>query len=194
MEKEEVSLISPEIIISEFDRNKDRFVTNAGRSISSHLKKAKKIVDIHGSQESKQIVLSELNDIDHKIPSLEEEAFTTIQRIQNLLNQSEKIPVNDDIKLRAAQRAIDYKAPFHLSKNSMGDAIIIESYQEYRSTHNSDKCTLMFITHNKNDFSVQNGNQKEPHNDLKDIFDSTSSHYFINLSDALNKINSELVE
>lgn len=194
LEKEEVALICPEIILSEFDRNKDRIVTNAGKSISSHRKKAKKIVDRHGSKEIKQIVLSELNNIDHKIPTLEEEAFSTIQRIQKLLNRSEKIPINDDIKLRSAQRAIDNRAPFHSSKNSMEDAIIIESYQEYRSTHNSDESTLMFITHNKNDFSLQDGNQKEPHNDLKNIFDSTDSHYFINLSDALNKINSELVE
>lgn len=194
LDKEEVSLICPEIIISEFNRNKDRIVTNAGRSISNYLKKAKKIVDIHGSQESKNTVLSELNNIDHKIPTLSGEAFITIQRIQKLLNQAEKIPLTDDIKLRATQRAIDKRAPFHLSKNSIGDAIIIESYQEYRSIQGSDECTLMFITHNKNDFSVQNGNQKNPHDDLKNIFDSTNSHYFINLSDALNLINSELVE
>lgn len=194
LDKEEVSLVCPEIIISEFDNNKDRIVTSAGRSISSHLKKAKKIVDIHGSQSSKETVLSELNNIDQKIPTFEEEAFTTIQRIQELINQSEKILLNDNIKLRAAQRAIDKRAPFHLSKNSMGDSIIIESYQEYKSTHSFDNCTYMFITHNKKDFSVQDGNHKEPHDDLKNIFDTTDSHYFINLSDALNIINSELVE
>lgn len=194
LDKEEVSLICPEVVASEFDNNKDRVVASAGRSISSHLKKAKKIVDVHGSQTSKETVLSELNDIDQKIPTFEEEAFTTIQRIQELISQAEKIALNDDIKLKAAQRAIDKRAPFHLSKNSMGDSLIIESYQEYKSTHNFSDYTYMFITHNKKDFSVQDGNQKEPHNDLKNIFDSTASHYYINLSDALNFINSELVE
>lgn len=194
LEREEVSLICPKIILTEFDKNKERVVSTIGSSFSSYLKKVKEIVREYGDQEYKNTVLSELNNIDHKLPTFEEDAFNSIQRIQELLAQSEKIEPTNIIKLRAAQRAIEKKAPFHLSKNSMADALIIESFQEYKTNLNSSECTLMFITHNKSDFSTQNGNQKEPHEDLTDIFNANRYQYFINLPDALNTINSELVE
>jgi predicted ribonuclease YlaK len=194
LEKKEVSLICPEIIISEFDRNKDRIISDAGKSLSTHFKKVKEIVAAHGDQDLKEKVLSQLNDIDHKIPTLGENAFNSIQRIEELLDKSEKIPLSDEIKLRAAQRAIDKKAPFHLSKNSIGDAIIIESYSEYKLKNDSQEFKLIFITHNKNDFSLKDGNQKLPHEDLSDIFDSSKSQYYINLPEALNSVNSTLVE
>ncbi|MEX2477043.1 MAG: PIN domain-containing protein, partial [Gracilimonas sp.] len=114
LDSEEVSLISPNIILSEFDRNKERVVSTIGSSFSSHLKKVKEIVQEYGDQEYKSTVLSELNNIDHKLPTFEEDAFNSIQRIQELLAQSEKIEPTDNIKLRAAQRAIEKKAPFHL--------------------------------------------------------------------------------
>lgn len=194
LDREVVSLICPDIVISEFDRNKDRIITDAGKSLSSHFKKVKEMVTVHGDQELKEKVLSQLNDIDHKIPTLGENAFSSIQRIEELLEKSEKIAISDGIKLRATQRAIDKKAPFHLSKNSIGDAIIIESYSEYKLKNESQEFKLVFVTHNKNDFSLQDGNQKLPHTDLTDIFDSSKSQYFINLPEALNSINSELVE
>lgn len=194
LEREEVSLILPEIIISEFDRNKDRIIADAGKSLSSHFKKVKEMVATHGDQNLKEKVLSQLNDIDHKIPTLGENAFGSIQRIEELFKKSEKIPLSDEIKIRAAQRAIDKKAPFHLSKNSIGDAIIIESYCDYKLKNESQEFKFIFVTHNKNDFSLRDGNQKFPHEDLANIFNSSKSEYFISLPEALNTINPELVE
>ena len=52
----------------------------------------------------------------------------------------------------------------------------------------------MFITHNKNDFSLRNGNQKKPHEDFNSIFSSRKSEYFINLTEALRTINPEIIE
>jgi len=60
LNREEVSLICPEIIISEFDRNKERIVKDAGKSLSSYFKKVKEMVVTHGDQEIKEKVLSQL--------------------------------------------------------------------------------------------------------------------------------------
>ncbi len=194
IEREDVSLILPEIIIQEFDRNKERIIVDAGKSLSSHFKKVKEMVLEHGSEDLKESLLSQLNDIDHKIPTLGENAFNSIQLIEELFKVAEIIPISDEVKLRATQRAIDKKAPFHLSKNSIGDAIIIESFVDYKVKNEVQIQKLVFVTHNKNDFSVRNGNQKLPHEDFKEIFDNAKSQYFINLPEALNSINSELVE
>lgn len=194
IDNNEVTIILPEIIISEFDRNKDRIVADAGKSLSSHFKKVKEMVAEHADKESKQNILTQLNDIDKKIPTLGENAFQTIGRIEDIMKNAEIITVTDEIKLRATQRAIDKKAPFHLSKNSIGDSIMIESYNNYKIQNAAQDFSLMFITHNVNDFSIKNDNQKLPHEDLADIFDSPKSQYFISLPEALNSINPDLVD
>lgn len=194
IEQEEVQLILPEIVFSEFERNKDRIILDAGKSLSSHFKKVKAMVAEHSKNESKQEILNQLDDIDKKIPTLGENAFQTISHIEEIFKNIEIINITDEIKLRATQRAIDKKAPFHLAKNSIGDSIIIESYNEYKKQNEAQEFSLMFITHNINDFSIKNGNQKMAHEDFADIFDSAKSRYYINLPEALNSINPDLVE
>lgn len=191
---EEVSIILPRIIIEEFDRNKERIITDAGKSLSSHFKKVKALVSEHAKDDSKDKILSQLDDIDKKIPQMGETAFYSISEIEELFKGAEIIEVSNDIKLRATQRAIEKRAPFHLSKNSIGDAIIIEAYDEYKNQYLAQEFSLMFITHNVNDFSLKNGNQKSPHEDFATIFDSNKSQYFTNLPEALNSINPELIE
>lgn len=194
IKENEISLLIPEIILSEFNRNKDRIAADAKKSVASHFKKVREMVFAHGNKKTKSKILAELNNIDHKIPVLGDMANYSISRIEKLLYQAEIINVTDEIKLRATQRAIDKKAPFHLSKNSIGDALIIECYLDYKIKNVAQEFGLIFVTHNKNDFSLRNGNQKEPHEDLKFIFDSPKSQYFINLTEALNSINSELID
>lgn len=191
---DEVSLLLPEMIFNEFRRNKDRIIAEASRSLSSQFKKVKEMVAEHGSKENKEVLITQLNDIDKKIPTFGETAFNSIARIEELMKNAEEIVTSNEIKLRATQRAIDKKAPFHLPKNSIGDAIILECYNEYKVQNSSQEFGLMFITHNVNDFSLKNGNQKQPHEDLVEIFDSPKSQYFINLPEALNSINPELVD
>jgi hypothetical protein len=50
-----------------------------------------------------------------------------------------------------------------------------------------------FVTHNKNDFSVQSGNQKMPHPDIAALFSRIKSLYFINLPEALRRVEPSLV-
>jgi hypothetical protein len=194
IERGNVVILLPTIVVSEFETNKERIIADAGKSLSSHFKKVKEMVAEHANQESKQQILSQLNDIDKKIPTFGENAFQSIARIEEIMKNAESIDISDDIKLRATQRAIDKKAPFHLSKNSIGDSIIIESYNDYKIKNAAQEFSLMFITHNVNDFSLKNGNQKLPHEDLAELFDTPKSQYFINLAEALNSINPDLVD
>lgn len=194
IKRKEIGLILPEIVVAEFKRNKDRVIAEANKSLSSHFKKVKTIISQHANQDRKQTILSQLDDIDKRISTLGESAAAAIGRIEKLMKKAEKISETDEIKLRAIQRAIDKRAPFHLSKNSVGDAIIIESYEYYRTQNLAQEFQLMFVTHNVNDFSVRDGNQKHPHTDFKGVFDASKSLYFISLPEALNTINSDLVD
>lgn len=191
---EEVSLILPEIVIEEFNRNKERIIKGTGKSLSSHFDIVKQNITMHSNVNNKDDVISHLNDINHKISTLWESAISSIQRIEKLFSDAELIILTDEIQLKASQRAINKKAPFHLNKNSIGDSIIIESYDNYKANNESSTSKLIFVTHNKEDFSLKNWNQKLPHEDFSDIFDGVQSQYFISLPEVFSIINPDLVK
>lgn len=87
--------------------------------------------------------------------------------------------------MRAAQRAIDRRAPFHRQRNGIDDAILIEVYKDEISTTGT---RFAFVTHNIKDFSQQGADNKLPHPDISDCFSPRKSRYFISLGEALRKI------
>lgn len=97
------------------------------------------------------------------------------------------------MKLRAAQRAVDKRAPFHKDKNSIGDAILIEIYRDITSVGN-DGMKYAFVTHNKHDFSNMSGDIREPHPDLSELFAATNSTYSLAIGEVLSEYAPELME
>ncbi len=62
-------------------------------------------------------------------------------------------------------------------------------YLEYVKSNSGTRQRFAFVTHNKNDFSLSNGNQKLPHSDIAVGFSKIKSMYFINLADCLRRID-----
>lgn len=188
----ELSLIVPQTVIDEFTRNKSRVVRDSTRSLSSVFKRVKETVDKFGDEQWKKVVLEQLSDIDHRLPNLGEAAISSVARIEKLLSGATVTPVSNEIKLRAAQRAIDKRAPFHREKNSINDAILMETYAEHIA-HKIQGVRYAFITHNIKDFSDPNGNDRVPHPDFAPYFSKIKSLYFTKLAEAVRKIKPGLV-
>jgi hypothetical protein len=189
-----VELIIPEIIIDEFDRNKDRILQGVKTSYHSVLQRVKELVREFGEEEEKSKVIEHLSNIQHKSPLLGEYAAQgSFNWISTLLENAKIKKTTNAIKLKAAERAINKIAPFHRAKNNMADAIILETYldQITQSTVIGDR--FIFVTHNTTDFSLVDGNLKLPHADLKRYFSKRKSRYFISLSEALNSVKPNLV-
>ncbi len=193
LDRNEIQILVPETILIEFERNKERIIADAGKSITATFSKIKDLISSHGNEEEKSVI-THLDNFNHKIPQLGESAVKSIKQIETILKKSEKLPITDQIKINAVQRAIEKRAPFHLSKNSMGDALIIESFYSYKKENNSQEFSLIFITHNKNDFSVKQGNQKNYHEDFAEIFNSPKCRYYIDLGEALNSVNPDIIQ
>lgn len=188
------SLIVPRLILQEFRKNRDRIAKESAKSLSAHFRLVKEAVGkIGGDKKKMEVVLSHLDDVGHKIPIVGGAAVETLNRIESLLSASAIIDPSESVMLRAAQRAIEKKAPFHHDKNSIADAIIIETYAECLGEKTGSKSRFAFVTHNKNDFSLQNDNQKMPHPDFAKLFSRIKSLYFINLAEALRRIKPSLV-
>jgi hypothetical protein len=189
-----VTLIVPRLLLEEFRKNRDRIAKESAKSLSAHFKLVKEAVGkIGGDKKKMAVVLSHLDDVDHKIPILGGSVVGTLDRIESLLSGSAIIDPTDSVILRAARRAVARKAPFHHDKNSIGDAILIETYAECLREKACPRSRFAFVTHNKNDFSLSNGNQKIPHPDFAELFSRIKSLYFINLAEALRRIEPSLV-
>jgi hypothetical protein len=189
-----LSVLVPRIVLNEFLRNRERIAKESAKSLSAHFRLVKDAVGkIGGDKRRTKLVLSHLDDVDHKIPIVGGTAANTLDRIQKLLESFPAIELSESVRLLAAQRALDKKAPFHREKNSMADAVIIETYAECVRENKSPGSRFAFVTHNKNDFSCEHGNQKLPHADFERLFTRVKSLYFINLAEALRRIEPSLV-
>jgi len=187
----EIELILPRIIIDEFARNKLRIIEESSRSLSGVLKRVKEVVEKLGDPSQKDIVLTQLNDVNQRLPSLGEIAIDTVSRIETIFSNTPIIEISDSVMIRSAQRAIDKRAPFHRQRNGIDDSILIEVYSDVVKAKTRTKSRFAFITHNTKDFSHPSANNNLPHPDIVDCFSQIRSLYFITLSDALHRINPE---
>jgi hypothetical protein len=189
-----IELLVPCVVLDEFRRNRHRIANESAKSLSTQIRIVKDAVDrVGGDKRTMRAVMSHLDDVNHKIPIVGGAAAAVLDRIEKLLVASACLEPTDSVKLRAAQRAIEKKAPFHREKNAMADAVIIETYAECVRDKTASGVRFAFITHNKNDFSAAGGNQKLPHPDLANIFSRLKSLYFINLPEALRRVEPSLV-
>jgi len=189
-----IKLIVPRVVLDEFRRNRERIANESAKSLSTHFRLVKEAVGkVGGDKKRVKAVLSYLNDVDHKIPIIGGEAVATLDRIEKLLINAPIIETSDAVRVRAAQRAIEKRAPFHHGKNAMADAILIEAYADCVRDKTGSGVRFMFITHNKSDFSLEHGNHRLPHPDLAPLFSRVKSLYFVNLPEALRRIEPSLV-
>jgi PIN domain len=185
-----LTLIVPRVVLDEFMRNKERVAQESRKSMSSHFRLVKDAVTkVGGESKRLEVVLSHLDDVNHKIPIIGGAAADTLDRIEGLMRRAELIKPSESVILKAANRAVQKKAPFHHNKNAMADAMIIETYAECLLQKSGKRIRFAFVTHNKGDFSQEQANQKLPHPDLASIFSPIKSLYFISLSEALRRVD-----
>jgi hypothetical protein len=192
VESDAVELIVPRQVVEEFTRNKDRIVAEAGRSLSSTIRRVKDALNALGG-EDRTATLSQLDDADHQIATLGSAVNDSIGKVETLFAGVTIVETSEAAKLKAAERALDKRAPFHKSKNSMGDAILVELYAEAVAGR-QDGETFAFVTHNKQDFSDMGVDERRPHSDVVGLFDSTISIYALNLAELLNGFAPEWME
>jgi hypothetical protein len=190
-----ITLIVPRILLAEFDQNREKIAKDSAKSLSAHFRLVKDAVGkIGGDKKRTRLVLSHLDDVDHKIPIVGGAPVNALARIEKLLKSSDLLDPSEPVLMRAAQRAIAKQAPFHWDKNAMADAILIELYaKRVRRGKVTPGVRFAFVTHNKHDFSAEKGNQKLPHADFTGIFSRIKSLYFINLPEALRRVDPSLV-
>lgn len=188
-------LLVPRIVLEEFGKNRTRVAKASARSLSTQFHQVKEaVIKAGGDENSKKELLAQLDDVSHRIPIIGGAAEGALDRIEKLLKTATIIETLDSVMLKAADRALRRKAPCHNeNKNSIADAIVIETYFAAIKTKDSVGQRFSFVTHNKTDFSLKGGNQKLPHDDFAAQFSKIKSMYFINLAECLRRIDPSMV-
>lgn len=185
-----VKLVLADLVVEEYERNKDSVAKKTTQRLSQEFKQVKAVVnEFAGDKQASTITV--LNDINARLPLLTEASYSTIRRVESLIKSAVITAVSERSKIAAIHRGLEHKAPFHISKNSVADAVIIEQFFEFMCSLNSSDDTCIFITHNHNDFSSKD--HRKPHSDFDEIFSSSHSFYFNSLVPAINHIDSGLL-
>jgi hypothetical protein len=189
-----LTLIVPRVLLDEFRRNRERVAKDSARSLATHFRVVKDAITRAGGDKRRlRGVLTHLDNVDHKIPLVGGAAGGILNRIERLLTASPPVEPSEAAMLRASQRALEKKAPFHRQKNAMADAMLIETFAECVHDRAASGVRFAFVTHNKTDFSAEDGDQRLPHPDLAAVFSRNKSRFFINLPEALRRIEPSLV-
>ncbi|WP_241763458.1 PIN domain-containing protein [Pseudoalteromonas sp. TAE56] len=180
----------PDLVIAEYERNKEDVANKTTKRLSQEFKQIKAVVSEFAS-ENQASTLEVLDDINARLPLLTDANYVTINRVEKLIDSANKISISERSKIAAVQRALDNKAPFHINKNSVADAVIIEQFSEFSDSLpiNTDSC--FFVTHNHKDFSSKD--HRKPHVDFESIFDSPNIQYFNNLVSVINLIDEDIL-
>ena len=188
----EIELIVLQQVLDEFDRNKTRIIDDARRGLQSHFRLVREAVHRFSDDERKGDLLAGLNEVDHQITVEGDAVSGSIERIENLLRRNPALATSDAIKQRVTDRALAKLAPYHRSNNSVGDAIIIETYTDLASSA-TPEAPCAFITHNIKDFSEANGDQRRPHQDLAHLFEAQRSSYWTSMVGLLKDHNPDVL-
>jgi len=174
--QQELRLLVPELVVDEFERNRDRVVTSMTTSVAQRFKLMKQDVGDYGGRNYEQ-AQSVIDGLAHEIPLIGAMTTQNFTNVLDLLSNGVRLdPTNAD-RSKVVRRALDKKAPFHRSKNSVADALLIEMYASAVAHADLTEDPHAFVTTNSADFSLPAGDQREPHPDLADLFAHDSSVY-----------------
>lgn len=180
-----IKIIVPTIVKEEFLRNKDRVIDIGKQKLSQDIKRVKSIIKQYSVDSEKDTIISGLDDINHKLPMMKDTIFEQAESILTIMSHSMEVNITDSIKIKASERALAKKAPFHKSKNSMADALILESFFEQVLLNKTKD--FYFITHNTKDFSSESDN-RICHEDYSEDFAQDNINYSIKLLEIINSI------
>ena len=188
-----IELIMPVIVLDEFARNRDRVVEQSRRSFASHLKRVREAIVEFGDDDRIEATLHELGEIEHKISMKGEVSQQTLKRIETVMASSRAVAASQQAKNKVVERALAKLAPFHRSKNSVADGLLIETFVEAADSVADSEAEFFFVTHNTRDFSQHDGDQRLPHADLEPLFASSKRHYATSIVEVVKLIDGEML-
>jgi hypothetical protein len=205
-EAENIKVLVPEVIIDEWNKNKDHAVKQGAlkhfKDITEAFDRILKLLGNKGERDVFSFLLPEKEEKDYfkdfieKFKSqgidVEDAINENIGAIDNLFKSKkiELIKTTDKIILESARQALEKKAPF-LKKNSFADAVILFGFLDYVASNKIQNA--MFISYNTDDFCEKKDSKRTLHSDLVPAFEKNGCRFFHIVGEALSTIQKDII-
>jgi hypothetical protein len=205
-EKGNITIILPEIIIKEWDKNKENAVKLGSikhfNDITLSLKRILKLLGEKGERDILSFLLDEndnkeyfkdfIDNFKRKKKEVEDAISDNIKLIDVLFKHKSTIVLKttDEVFIKAGQFALEKKAPFK-NKNSFADAIIVFSFLAFVRDNKIEEA--LFITYNTSDFCEKKEGKNYLHPDLVNEFKTTKSNFYTIVGEAINTLEQDIV-
>jgi len=181
-----VALIAPRVVIDEFERNRDRIETSMTSSIAQRFMQIKQDLSDYGGEQNAE-ALKIIADLARDVPLIGAMTTRNFDEILELLRAGQAPEPTLENHKAVVQRGLLKTAPFHKSHNSVADGLLIELYREAKSKVDLSVEPHAFVTTNSGDFSLEHGDNRQPHQDIAAYFADPGSSYGLGV-DGLNGI------
>lgn len=178
-----LELLVPSLILDEFERNRPRAEAAATTSVRERFRLLRKDLQEYGGDVTQQW----LDEMTHQVPYISARSLQNFSEIADLLRNGRRMEVGAEEYRAVVERSLEKRAPFHLHKNSVADALLMELYKTAAGQNDDPTHQYCFVTSNYQDFSLPNGDRRQPHPDLAPLFDGGRSRYLYEV-DGLNAI------
>lgn len=179
----EIILLTNDIILEEWERNKEttlKYVSKKADEVFSYTKKMFEIFDDKMENKYGELVKDFLS---HRSEFIDM-AMLQVEETEKLIKECDVTPITKEMKIRAADWALEKKAPFIKNKNSVADAIIILSSAEYLKGKSIGIDDSIFVSFNHEEFSSKEDKELiHPH--LEGILKEANMTYTRHLGKAL---------
>lgn len=150
-ENGEVEIIINDIIIQEWNRNKETTTKSLIQSIKNEYNSAINLSNYLHEKEKETFLnsISQYKDEKNRITKAE----NRVSEIENFMNTCTIIKTSDKQKLFISELAIQKKHPFQNNKNNFNDALILRNICEFAQNQIPKKYDLIYVSNNPDDFT-----------------------------------------
>nr|WTC08485.1 PIN domain-containing protein [Streptomyces anthocyanicus] len=176
-----LEILAPSVILDEFERNRPRAEESVSTSIRDRFKAIRQDLQDYGEERGGEWI----DEMVHLIPHISARSLQNFSEISTLLQSATRVDPERSHYEAVVQRGLDKRAPLHLNKNSVADALLIELYATIAKSSDDEANQCVFATSNYQDFSTSNGDRRKPHPDLARLFHQYS-HYAYEVNGLVN--------
>jgi hypothetical protein len=210
-DKGNIKLLVPQIIIKEWNANKEKAVKKTtALHFNNVLDALERIIKLLGDKAERakwEFLLNDehkkelenagyFKDVCEKVKAqrkhIENAVAENIRTIDELFNHRNTvvIDISDQVIIKASQLALEKKAPFG-KKNSFADALIFFSFIKY--VRDNSITGAFFITYNTDDFCLKKDNKYVFHPDLEPELLGSGSKFYQWVGEALKTIENDII-
>lgn len=190
VDNKEFELLTNDIIIEEWKRNKENTIKALTQSITQEYKSAKNLSKFLTLEEKEKylIFLENLNTEEKRLKKAKER----VEEVEKLLLESTKIDITNEQKLLVSNLAISKKASFKNNKNNFNDTLILRSFVEHcKNQIYPYKYDLIYVSNNPKDFCIEGTETIHP--EILDGLDSLRLKNVTELGQAF-ELSAELID